>query len=164
VHVTLRASVALRCLRSARVFPAVRGALAKASRDHFRVVEYSVQTDHIHCLAEASDTRSLASGVRGLAVRLARAINRALGRRGRVWSDRYHARPLTSPRTVRNALVYVLMNSKKHGQMGTDIDPCFSPMVLRLACTGCDRGERTAASRSRTHLARARGLAAAWPD
>ena len=35
-------------------------------------------------------------------------------------SDRYHARPLTSPRAVRNTLAYVLNNYRHHGedQMG----------------------------------------------
>lgn len=55
------------------------------------------------------------SGVQGLAIRLARAINRTFDHiHGRVWSDRYHARPLTNAREVRNAIVYVLMNAKKH--------------------------------------------------
>src|SRR5712691_13043418 len=46
VHVTLRAIAAVRCLRAARVFPAVRVALASASRGGFRIVEFSVQDDH----------------------------------------------------------------------------------------------------------------------
>src|SRR5437773_4242076 len=46
----------------------------------------------------------------GLAIRLARAVNHAIGRRGAVWGDRYHARALATPRAVRHALVYVLMN------------------------------------------------------
>src|SRR5437879_4806944 len=56
------------------------------------------------------------------AIRVARAVNRALNRRGAVWTDRYHARALTSPRAVRNALVYVLMNRRKHreGERGLD--------------------------------------------
>jgi len=33
----------------------------------------------------------------------------------RVFSDRYHARILETPRAVRNALVYVLQNARKHG-------------------------------------------------
>jgi hypothetical protein len=64
--------------------------------------------------------------VRGLAIRLARAVNRVLGRRGRVWADRYHARALTSPRAVRHALVYVLMNFRKHLDTATGVDPCSS--------------------------------------
>jgi putative transposase len=39
-----------------------------------------------------------------------------------VFSDRYHARILGSPRAVRNALVYVLQNAKKHGARITGID------------------------------------------
>jgi hypothetical protein len=104
----------------------VRRALAAASRAEFRVIEFTVQADHIHLLAEAKDTHVLASGMRGLAIRVARAVNRSLGRRGRVWDSRYHARPLTTPRAVRHALVYVLMNFKKHGHIGTEIDPCSS--------------------------------------
>jgi hypothetical protein len=52
--------------------------------------------------------------MQGLAVRLARALNRSLGRRGTVFADRYHHRVLTTPRQVRNALGYVLCNARKH--------------------------------------------------
>jgi hypothetical protein len=100
----------------------VRRALTESSRADFRIVEYTVQEDHIHLIAEAAHARALSGGVRGLAIRLARALNRLLGRRGRVWDDRYHARALTTPRAVRHALVYVLMNFRKHGQPGTEID------------------------------------------
>src|SRR6185295_16061499 len=126
VHVTLRAVAALRCLRARRVFPCVRRALAASSRADFRVIEYSVQDDHVHLIAEAEHGRALSGGVRGLTIRLARAVNRALGRRGRVWDDRYHARALSTPRAVRHALMYVLMNFRKHRHAGTEIDPCSS--------------------------------------
>jgi hypothetical protein len=39
--------------------------------------EYSVQTDHVHLIAEAEHRRALSSGVRGLAIRLARAVYRS---------------------------------------------------------------------------------------
>jgi len=126
VHVTLRAADAIRCLRSCRVFPAVRRALAASSHANFRILEFSIQDNHVHLIAEAEHRRALSGGVRGLAIRLARAVNRALGRRGPVWSDRYHARALTTPRAVRHALVYVLMNFRKHLKHVTGIDPCSS--------------------------------------
>jgi hypothetical protein len=69
---------------------------------------------------------ALSGGIRGLAIRLARAVNRALRRRGRVWADRYHARALTTPKAVRHALVYVLANFRKHLHSATGIDPCSS--------------------------------------
>jgi len=126
VHVTLRAVNALRCLRSDRVFPAVRRALGASSRATFRLLQFTVQNDHVHLIVEADHRKALAGGIRGLAIRLARAVNRVLGRRGRVWDDRYHARALSTPRAVRHALVYVLMNSKKHSCTGTELDPCSS--------------------------------------
>jgi hypothetical protein len=62
----------------------------------------------------------------GLTTRLAHAVNRVLGRRGRVWEDRFHGRALASPREVRRAIVYVLMNAKKHIASAPTVDPCSS--------------------------------------
>jgi putative transposase len=127
VHVTLRARARLPSLRGPRVFPAVREALRAASKEAFGVVQYSVQADHIHLVVEASDRTALARGTCGLIIRTARAINRALSRSGPVWGDRYHARALRTPREVRNALVYVLMNFRKHRPADRQRhDPCSS--------------------------------------
>ncbi len=127
MHMTLRARAGLASLRSKRVFGVLRECLRAASSTGFRVVQFSVQVDHVHLLVEAQDKVALSGGARGLAIRSARALNRELGRVGQVWGDRYHARALATPREVRNALVYVLMNHKKHGlrERGR-IDPCSS--------------------------------------
>jgi hypothetical protein len=82
----------------------------------FRVLHFSVQWDHLHLIAEASDERALASGIRSLAIRIARYVNQLVTRRGRLWADRWHGRALTTPRAVRNALVYVLANFRKHAR------------------------------------------------
>jgi hypothetical protein len=84
VHLTLRARAGLPSLRGEGVFGPVREAIRAASWEAFRVVQFSVQRDHVHLIVEA-DEAGLGSGARGLAIRLARAINRALGRRGAVW-------------------------------------------------------------------------------
>jgi putative transposase len=52
--------------------------------------------------------------MKGLAVRIAKGVNDLLATRGGVWADRYHARPLKTPREVRNALIYVIRNRAKH--------------------------------------------------
>ena len=126
VHATVRVRRELAWLRAKPVFAAVRRALGASSRAAFRVVEFSVQRDHLHLLVEAHDGAALAAGMKGLGVRVARAVNRVLGRRGSVWADRYHARELTSPRSVRNALVYVLHNARKHRASVALVDPCSS--------------------------------------
>src|SRR5204862_7528541 len=51
------------------------------------------------------------------------AVNRVLGRRGKVVGDRYHARPLTTPRQMRTSMVYVLLNFRKHLRAPACIDP-----------------------------------------
>ncbi|MBI4704698.1 MAG: hypothetical protein HY744_26645 [Deltaproteobacteria bacterium] len=91
VHVTLRIERAVGRLRLRPRFEAIRKALgAGAARFGLRLVHYSVQDYHLHLLCEASDRRALGRGVQGLAVRLARALNRLLGRRGKVCADRDH--------------------------------------------------------------------------
>src|SRR5262249_53716661 len=88
---------------------------AAGERFGFRLAQYSLQSNHVHLIAEANDRTALSRGMKGLLVRVARALNRLWKRRGSVFSDRYHARQLKTPREVRSALVYVLLNARHHG-------------------------------------------------
>src|SRR5262245_6247252 len=103
-HVTFRAAVGLPSLREDGMFTAVRRARVVSSGERFRILQYSVQMDHVHLLVEAAGTNELARGCQGLAVRIARSVNQVLGRCGAVWGDRYHARALATPAEVRRAL------------------------------------------------------------
>jgi REP-associated tyrosine transposase len=125
-HVTLRAARGVPSLRGSQPLHALQTALRAASRRGFRVLHFSIQRDHVHLIIEADGVRAWRAGIQGLAVRLARALNRVLRRRGRVWGDRYHARLLRTPREVRNAIVYVLQNWKKHLRPANGLDPCSS--------------------------------------
>jgi len=169
VHVTLRARAGLPPLRDSGIFAEMRAAIRGANRspavgEAFRVVQFSVQNDHVHLVVEAADKDVLSRGLRGLAVRLARAIGRALATPGRVWGDRYHARALTTPRAVRNALVYVLLNARKHGvRLPSGVDrfssaPWFDGFARRTA----PREDASPVRSARTWLAtvgwRRRGL------
>jgi REP element-mobilizing transposase RayT len=124
VHVTLRSCRRLPSFRKELVFREIRRALGRTARAWFRVVHYSVQQDHLHLLVEADDKSSLSRGLMGLAIPLARAVNRVFGRTGKVWDERFYARALPSPREVRHA--YVIMNAKKHHLGAPCIDPCSS--------------------------------------
>src|SRR5262245_19089526 len=100
---------------------------ASSQHESFRVVEYSVQTNHLHLIVEATSERALSSAMIGLASRIARALNKLWRRSGRVFADRYHSRGLETPREVRNALAYVLLNARKHGAwLAPRPDPCSS--------------------------------------
>jgi len=124
--VTLRATRDVGSLRAPAAFRAIRSTLSRTSTTELRVVHFSVQTNHVHLIVEADGARSFTSGMRSLTTRLALAVNRTLARRGRIWSDRFHTRALTTPRAVRTALVYVLANAYKHMRVRAGLDPCSS--------------------------------------
>ena len=73
VHVTLRAHRKVPSLREERLVLALRHGLAKGSRGGFRILHFSIQTDHVHLMAEAADGRALSRGIQGLGIRLAKA-------------------------------------------------------------------------------------------
>jgi putative transposase len=123
VQVTIRATPGLPSFRSPPVFAALRRAIARASVDRFRVIHFSLQQDHGHFIVEGDEPRRARGGVHGLAIRLALAVNRVLGRKGKVVGDRYHARALRTPRQMRTSMVYVLLNFRKHLRAPACIDP-----------------------------------------
>lgn len=126
LHVTLRA--ALRSLRSRFVSKTILLALRDSNSAEFRLVHYSIQDSHIHLVVEAASAAALSSGMRGLMVRVARRVNRVILRRGRFWADRWHGRALTSPRQVRNVLVYVLQNRVKHARGAASVKVPLDPL------------------------------------
>ena len=115
VLVTMRLRPGLLSLRADDTNALLRSVFAAGSSGRFRVVEYSIQSNHMHLLVESSGSEELSRGMTGLAVRIARGLNRLWKRVGRVFQDRFHSRVLRTPRAVRAALVYVLQNARKHG-------------------------------------------------
>ena len=136
VHVTLRTAPGVGYLRGYRRYQAILKALREAKERHgLRVIHYSVQGNHLHLLVEADGAESLSRGVQGLSVRLARALNRAGQRRGKVFADRYHAHVLASRREVARALRYILENFRHHLREDAaprGADPCSSALWLSI--------------------------------
>jgi REP element-mobilizing transposase RayT len=153
VHVSLHTRRDVPSLRSQVCFSALRRAFA-AGKDKFgfRLVHFSVQGNHLHFIVEAGDNRALSRGMQGLAIRMARGVNGAVGRKGSVFAERFHAKPLGSPRQVRAALVYVIRNDVKHdvqhgGRVSSELDPCssarwFDGWRTRAPCNDDDEAER----------------------
>jgi hypothetical protein len=115
VLVTMRLVAGVASLRAKNSHEALRDAFATSTSETFRVVEYSVQSTHLHLLVESRDERTLSRGMIGLAVRIVRRLNKLWRRAGALLADRYHARILRTPSEVRRALVYLLQNARKHG-------------------------------------------------
>ncbi|MFZ5786861.1 MAG: transposase [Acidobacteriota bacterium] len=115
VHVTLSVDSSLPSLRRRDLALLIEACFrAGKDRQDFRLVHYSIQRRHLHLIVEAQGARSLSRGLQGLSIRVAKRLNRALGRSGRVFVDRYFGRILKNPRQVRNTLSYVLNNVRRH--------------------------------------------------
>lgn len=135
LHVTVRVRGGLPSFREPVIAGVVVRTIAASHRETFRVVHYSVQDNHVHMIVEAHDATCLARGMQRLNARIARNVNDAVGIRGQVWSERYHARELREPRSVRNAIVYVLMNAKKHGyHFASGLDALSSALDATFVC------------------------------
>ena len=115
VLITLRVAGHVWNLRSSRCYRAVKRAFAK-SRGRFgmRLIEFSVLGNHLHLVVEADSSEALTQGMQGLAIRIAKALNRVMGRHGRVFADHYHSRLLHTPAELVNAIAYVLGNAQHH--------------------------------------------------
>ncbi|MBW8836172.1 MAG: transposase, partial [Burkholderia sp.] len=122
VHVTLRAVKAVRRLRNAAVYRAVREAMIVIlGRESCRIVHLSIQHNHVHLLVEADSRMALARGMQAFQISAAKHINAELSmgrlngiswyqakrrglipadrerRKGAVFADRYHAEIIKTP-------------------------------------------------------------------
>ena len=114
-HVTLRVRSDVPSLRSRPFIRAFSARLRRGcERGEFRVCHYSIQRDHVHFVVEAAGKEALGRGMKAVGIRLARTVNRVFERTGPALFGRYHLRVLRTPREVRNALAYVLLNARWH--------------------------------------------------
>jgi REP element-mobilizing transposase RayT len=140
VHVTMRVRDEVGKLRTNKIYAQIQRSFYYGhDRFGMRMVEFSVQHNHIHLVVEAEDRKALWRGIQGLSVRIAKAVNKVLGRKGKFFGDRYHARVLRTLAEVRNAVAYVRHNFKKHRErLGDDVHPFyvdpFSSMCGEAVC------------------------------
>jgi len=114
-HITLKVRKGVGPLRSAKLVAELERTWREAcDRGRFRLVHYSIQNDHVHMIVEAASARDLGCGLKSIAARFARGVNRVFHRAGRVLADRCHVHVLRTPREVRNAIAYVLLNARRH--------------------------------------------------
>src|SRR5258708_26931564 len=115
VHVTLRVASYVWNLRSARSFRRiVRAFAAHRGRHLLRLIEFSVQGNHLHLVVEADSSLALSRGIQGLAIRIARALNAMMHRSRRVFADHYHSRLLRTPPALGRVTASVFGNTSHH--------------------------------------------------
>jgi REP element-mobilizing transposase RayT len=114
-HVTFRVHRDVPSLRTRRLVGELERSWREVrERTRFRIVHYSVQGNHVHLLVEATSARDLACGLKSVVARFARAVNQVFQRAGQVLADRCHVHVLKTPREVRSAIAYVLLNARRH--------------------------------------------------
>jgi REP element-mobilizing transposase RayT len=129
-HVTLRVADGVSSLARGGLMKIIRRAIKQSQKTDFKIHDFNVLGNHLHLITTAAHKDALSRGVAGLEVRLAYRLNSALSRKGKLFPQRYHARYLKTPREVRNAIRYVLLNRKHHDAEKKYarqwIDPCSS--------------------------------------
>jgi REP element-mobilizing transposase RayT len=134
-HVTIKTRREVPSLRTRAFVREFKRSLREAAeRGEFRVVHYSLQRDHVHLVVEAAGCQALGRGMKSIGSRLARAVNRVFRRSGPVLLGRYHVRALRTPKEVRNALGYVLLNARRHWTQSRGAAP---PVQLDEASSAC---------------------------
>ena len=149
-HVTLRVRDGAPSLRAPAFVRAFEETLARGcDRGEFRVVHYALLRDHAHFIVEARDRSALGRGMKSLSRRMAWTMLRVFGRRGGLLADRYHMRVLKTPREVRNAIRYVLLNAARHRRKALqELDRASSGRWFSGWKKGTARVERRSGPRS----------------
>jgi len=171
-HVTLRLLPGLPSLRTVPIVCELERSFAVGcTRPGFRLVHYSLQGNHVHLIVEAQDRVMLGRGMMAIGSRIARAVNRVAKRAGQVLADRYHLRLLKTPKEVRGALRYVLLNARHHAVRAATkfrevvcLDPASSGRFFDGWKQKVPGADVHASPRTRAPVARARTwlLASGW--
>lgn len=131
VHVTWRLkgnSVNLRCFRVSEIF---KSSALGAKKFGLRILHYSIQGNHLHIMAEASENSELYRGIRSFVVRFSRGIKGIVSVRGPLFDGRYHLHVLKTPTEVKRALAYILQNFSKHSKLIWYLDEFSSAPFFR---------------------------------
>ena len=146
MHVSMKRVRLAPSFRSQLVHGLVVAHIAAAVKRGIKVIQHSIQHDHLHLMVEGKDKKELARGLQLLFSRLAFAVNRVARRHGSLFRERHHRRALTTPTEVRRVLVYILFNTRKHdvqsGDVGLGILDALDDMSSAPWFTGWDPASR----------------------
>jgi REP element-mobilizing transposase RayT len=104
VNFKLRASI-----RNKHCLKLLKRAINNSRSHGLKVIHFSLQSNHVHLILEATNNAILTKGMRSLTITFAKGMAR-----GRLQLERYHLHVLRSLRETRNAVHYVLFNEQKH--------------------------------------------------
>jgi hypothetical protein len=103
----------------------LKRAILHARSKNLKVIHFSLQSNHIHLILEASSNFVLTQGMRALTVTFAKNI-----KKGSIQLERYHLHVLKTLRETKNAINYVLLNEQKHSRTRRLTADSFSSLQL----------------------------------
>ena len=128
-HVTIKLNAGLPSLRKGEALAVVLAAMERVNQGGvIRIVEFSIQSNHVHLIVEAGNSADLSSGMASLNTGLGMRLNRIWNRigEGSVFKERFHMVVVATPTQMRNTLNYVLRNDVHHELGLGKLDPCSS--------------------------------------
>ncbi|MCH7768311.1 MAG: transposase [Nitrospinae bacterium] len=88
---------------------------AQRQRGRFNLLAFAIMPDHLHLLLMPSEGATLGLIMREIKKGSARMINRRLGRRGKVWMDRYYDHGVRGVRELCEKVAYIHGNPVREG-------------------------------------------------
>lgn len=126
LQITMKFKAGLPDLRSKKMHLEFQRALVKAKAFGLRVIQYTLESNHIHFVVECEGNRALGSAMKSFGSTFGKAVRKLAGGVGSVFVGRYHLSVLKNPTQTRNSLRYVLLNRFKHEKSHPDDNPFSS--------------------------------------
>jgi len=127
LHVTIKFDkTQIANLRNKLFYREIRKSLQRLRAKGVRLIEFSVQKDHIHFLLEAGNKLLLGKAMRALSISLSKRFSLLLNRKIKALKNRYHLHILNTRKELKNARHYILNNSTNHNGLKDMDDLYFS--------------------------------------
>jgi REP element-mobilizing transposase RayT len=114
LHINFKLALEKGTLRNKTVLKFLAKAIAKARAKDLRIIQFSLQHNHVHLIVEANNNQTLSKGMRALIISLVMRLNFHWKKSGQRLKQRYHLHVLRTRREVQHACHYVRHNVIKH--------------------------------------------------
>ena len=131
LHLTIKVRENKAEIKTKKILKALHHAIKRARLKRLKIIHYTLEYNHIHLLAEATNNEILHQGMQALGISLSKAINKIKSLKGSVYKHRYHLKKINSRRQYKNVIHYILKNGIKHKRTSSIIDPYNSAVVAK---------------------------------
>lgn len=106
LHINFKYNLTIRSENFKRI---LERAIDNALKKDLLVTHYTIQSNHVHLIAEAPTNEALSNGMKSLTRTIVKRLDK-----GSIQIERYHLHVLKTLSETQNALNYVLLNDLKH--------------------------------------------------